>query len=119
MVNETGDPALEYLTDGITDSLIKLLSRLPQVRVIARSLVYRYKGKEEDALKIGRELAADTVLVSRVVALGSVLIIRAELVEDLDWLATLGRAVQNSSFPTFSSWRMKCRQIFPQSCMSN
>ena len=81
MVNETGDPALEYLTDGITDSLIKLLSRLPQVRVIARSLVYRYKGKEENALNIGRELAADTVLVSRVVALGSILIIRTELVE--------------------------------------
>ena len=81
MVNETEDPALEYLTDGITGSLIKLLSRLPQVRVIARSLVYRYKGQEENALKIGRELAADTVLVSRVVALGSVLIVRAELVE--------------------------------------
>src|SRR3569832_1511753 len=80
-VNETGDPALEYLTDGITASLIKLLSRLPQVRVIARSLVYRYKGKEKDALKIGRELAADTVLVSRVVALGNILIVRAELVE--------------------------------------
>ena len=81
MVNETGDPALEYLTDGITDSLIKLLSKLPQVHVIARSLVFRYKGKEENALKIGRELTADTVLVSRAVAFGSVLIIRAELVE--------------------------------------
>ena len=81
MVNETGDPALEYLADGITAGLIKLLSRLPQVRVIARSLVYRYKNKEKNALEIGRELAADTVLVSRVVVLGSILIVRAELVE--------------------------------------
>ena len=81
MVNETGDPAWEYLADGITDSLIKLLSHLPQVHVIARSLVYRYKGKEADALKIGRELTADTVLVSRVVAREGKLIIRAELVE--------------------------------------
>lgn len=81
MVNETGDSTLEYLSGGITDSLINSLSQLPQVRVIARSLVYRYKGKDADALKIGRELAADTVLVSRVVALGTLLIIRAELVE--------------------------------------
>jgi DNA-binding winged helix-turn-helix (wHTH) protein/Tfp pilus assembly protein PilF len=81
MVNETGDPALEYLSDGITDGLINSLSQRPQVRVIARSLVYRYKDKDADALRIGRELTADTVLVSRVVALGTTLIIRAELVE--------------------------------------
>lgn len=81
MVNETGDPAWEYLADGVTDSLIKLLSHLPQVRVIARSLVYRYKGKEADALMIGRELASDMVLVSRVVAREGKLIVRAELVE--------------------------------------
>ena len=81
MVNETGDPAWDYLADGVTDSLIKLLSHLPQVRVIARSLVYRYKGKEVDALKIGRELATDTVLVSRAIAREGRLIIKAELVE--------------------------------------
>ena len=45
MINETGDPAWEYLADGVTDSLIKLLSHLPQVRIIARSLVYQFKGK--------------------------------------------------------------------------
>lgn len=81
MNNETGDPDLEYLTDGITDSIINSLSQLPQVRVIARSLCYRYKGKEAEALKAGRELAADNVLVSRMLALGNVLIIRAELVD--------------------------------------
>jgi TolB-like protein/Flp pilus assembly protein TadD len=81
MVNETGDPAWEYLADGVTDSLIKRLSHLPQVHVIARSLVYRYKDKEIDALKIGRELTSDTVLVTRVVAREGKLIIRAELVE--------------------------------------
>ena len=81
MINETGDPAWEYLADGLTDSLIKLLSHLPQVRVIARSLVYQYKGKEADALKIGRELTADTVLVNRVALRDGKLIIRTELVE--------------------------------------
>jgi TolB-like protein/tetratricopeptide (TPR) repeat protein len=81
MVNETNDPEVEYLSDGLTESIINSLSQLPQVRVIARSLVFRYKGKEFDALKIGRELAADVVLISRVVVLGDKLIIRAELVE--------------------------------------
>ena len=81
MINETGDPAWEYLADGVTDSLIKLLSHLPQVRVIARSLVYHYKDKEADALEIGRKLAADTVLVSGVMAREGKLIIKAELVE--------------------------------------
>lgn len=82
MVNETGDPALEYLSDGITDSIINSLSQFPQVSVIARSLVYhRYKGKKADAREVGRELAAETVLLSRIVALGTVLIITAELVE--------------------------------------
>jgi TolB-like protein/Flp pilus assembly protein TadD len=81
MINETGDPAWEYLADGITDSLIKRLSHLPQVRVIARSMVYRYKGKEPDALQIGRELSADKMLVSRVVLREGKLIIKAELVE--------------------------------------
>ena len=81
MVNETNDSTVEYLLDGITESIINSLSQLPQVRVVARSLVFHYKGKQLDALKIGRELAADVVLVGRVVVLGNKLIIRAELIE--------------------------------------
>lgn len=81
MVNETNDSTAEYLSDGITESIINSLSQLPQVRVVARSLVFRYKGKQIDALKIGRELAADVVLVGRVVVLGNKLIIRVELDE--------------------------------------
>ena len=82
MINESHDPDVEYLSEGIADSIINSLSQLPQVRVVARSLVNRYKGHEEvDALKIGRELAADAELVSRVLVLGNVLIIRAELIE--------------------------------------
>jgi len=81
MINESNDPNVEYLSDGITESIINTLSQLPQMRVVARSLVFRYRGSQMDALKIGRELAADVVLISRIVMLGEVLIIRAELVE--------------------------------------
>ena len=81
IINETNDPAVEYLSDGITESIINSLSQLPQVRIIASSLVFHYKGKQFDALKIGRELAADLVLVSRVVVRGDTVSIKAELVE--------------------------------------
>jgi DNA-binding winged helix-turn-helix (wHTH) protein/tetratricopeptide (TPR) repeat protein len=81
MINESNDPNVEYLSDGITESIINSLSQLPQVRVIARSLVFRYKKQELDALKIGRELTADAVLLSRVLLLGNILIIRVEVVE--------------------------------------
>jgi DNA-binding winged helix-turn-helix (wHTH) protein/tetratricopeptide (TPR) repeat protein len=81
MINESHDPDVDYLSDGITDSIINSLSQLPQVRVAARSLVFRYKGQEVDALKTGRELGADAVLISRILILGSVMIIRVELVE--------------------------------------
>ena len=79
MINESNDPNMEYLSDGITESITNSLSQLPQMRVVARSLAFRYRGG--DALKAGRELMADAVLISRIVVLGGVLIIRAELVE--------------------------------------
>jgi eukaryotic-like serine/threonine-protein kinase len=45
-LNESGDPNMEYLSDGITESLINSLSQLPSLRVMARSTVFRYKGKD-------------------------------------------------------------------------
>lgn len=81
MINESDDAEVEYLSEGITECIINSLSQLPQVHIIATSLVFRYKGQEIDALKVGRELGADTVLVSRVLVWGSVLVVRAELVE--------------------------------------
>ena len=53
-VNASGNPDNEYLSDGITDSLITGLAQLPRLRVTARSLVFRHKGKEEDPQKAGR-----------------------------------------------------------------
>ena len=81
MLNDANDEEVDHLSDGITENIINSLSQLPQVRVIARSLVFRYKGKEFDALKVGRELAADVVLISRIDVLGNKLIIRTELDE--------------------------------------
>lgn len=83
-VNASSDPAAEYLSDGITESLINSLSSLPGVRIMARSTVFRYKGREVDTQRVGRELNVRAVLVGRVLQSGDRLIISAELVDVSD-----------------------------------
>src|SRR5499425_2094719 len=51
--NNGGDPNAEYLTDGITEGVINSLSRLPHLRVMARSTVFRFKKHSDDPQKIG------------------------------------------------------------------
>jgi serine/threonine-protein kinase len=80
-VNVGGDTNTEYLSDGITESLINSLSQLPNLKVIARSSVFRYKGKEIDPQTVGRELGVRAVLMGRVVQLGDQLSIQTELVD--------------------------------------
>lgn len=65
-VNESGDPQLEYLSDGMTDTLISSLSELPNIKVKARTLVFRYKGKEVDPKTIGKELGVQAIVNGRV-----------------------------------------------------
>ena len=80
-VNVGGDANTEYLSDGLTESLINSLSQLPNLKVIARSSVFRYKGREVDPQMVGRELNVRAVLTGRVVQLGDSLIIQTELVD--------------------------------------
>ena len=84
LTNESGDPNMEYLSDGITESLINSFSQLPQLRVIARTTVFRFKGREVDPQKIGRDLGVDAVLTGKVIRRGDSLIVQAELVEVAD-----------------------------------
>ena len=83
-VNAGADPEMEYLSDGLTESIINNLSQLSQLRVKARNTVFRYKGKEADAQEVGRELKVGAVLLGRVLQLGGHLIVRAELVDVMD-----------------------------------
>ena len=80
-VNASGDPNSEYLSDGITESLINSLSRLPRLMVMSRNSVFRYKGRESDAQAMGRELKVRAVLTGRVTQRGDNLSISAELVD--------------------------------------
>jgi eukaryotic-like serine/threonine-protein kinase len=80
-VNTCADPQADYLTDGITESIINSLSQLPGLRVVPRSLVFRYKGLQSDPATVGLALNARTILTGRVVHQDDVLDIQAELVD--------------------------------------
>lgn len=75
------NPDREYLSDGFTDSVINSLSQLPDLKVIARSSVFRYKGKNLDVQAIGRELSVRTVLVGEIKQEGDELKITAQLTD--------------------------------------
>ena len=80
-VNSDGDPNMEYLSDGITESLTDSISQLPNVSVIAHSSVFRYKGRNADPQTVGRELGVRAVLLGRIVQRGDRLIVNVELVD--------------------------------------
>ena len=79
--NATGDPNTEYLSDGITGSIINSLSHLPKLRVMARSTVFRYKSQTTDPQRVGNELNVRAVLTGRVAQRGDLLNIGTELVD--------------------------------------
>ncbi len=79
--NAADDPQLEYLTDGITEGIINILSQLPKLRVVPRSTVFRYKGRAPDPQETGRELGVRAVLAGRVFQMGEVLVIKTELID--------------------------------------
>jgi TolB-like protein/Tfp pilus assembly protein PilF len=82
--NVSGDPDAEYLSDGIAESIIHSLSKLPRLRVMARSTISRYKGREADPQAVGRELGVRAVLAGRVFHRGEALVVKTELVDGRD-----------------------------------
>jgi len=79
--NASGDPNTEYLSDGISEALINSLTELQQLRVVARSTAFHYKGKEVDPQAVGRELNVRAVLMGRVRQMGDTLNIQVDLVD--------------------------------------
>ena len=79
--NPRNDPEVDYLSDGIAESLINQLSELPQLSVMARSTAFRYRGADVDLQTVGEELGVGAVLMGRVVQQGDRLNVQAELVD--------------------------------------
>jgi serine/threonine-protein kinase len=79
--NRSTDADTDYLSDGLAESLIYRLSQLPNLKVSPTSSVFRYKGKDTDAQKIGNELGVSAVMTGRIVKRGDNLTISVELVD--------------------------------------
>ena len=79
-VNATTDPDAEYLSDGVTESLINRLAQLPNLKVKSRNSVFRYKGKQTDAQIVGRQLEVGAVLEGHIEHHGDGLAVSVELI---------------------------------------
>jgi len=79
--NASGNPETEYLSDGISEALINILTELQQLKVIARSTAFRYKGKPADPQVVGRELKVRAVLMGLVRQTGERLNVQVDLVD--------------------------------------
>ena len=95
-VNDSNDPNAEYLSDGITESIIRSLSQLPDLKVMSRTAVFRFKGRDLDPQEVGRKLKVGAVLVGRVVKQGDRLIIKTELIDVSDGSQLWGGEYNNS-----------------------
>lgn len=82
--NQSGDTNVDYLSDGVTESIINSLAQLPNLKVIPRSSAFRYKGKDVDSIKAGNELGVRAVLTGRLLQRGDDLIVSAELTDVRD-----------------------------------
>jgi TolB-like protein/predicted Ser/Thr protein kinase len=82
--NGGGDANADYLSDGITESLIGNLAHVPQLKVKSRNAVFRYKGKDIDVQKVGNELGVSALVSGRVVPRGDGIEVSAELTDVRD-----------------------------------
>jgi TolB-like protein/Tfp pilus assembly protein PilF len=105
------DPNTEYLSDGITESLINSLSQLSQLKVIARTTAFRYKGKDADPRTVGHDLKIDAVLTGKVVQQGDSLIVQAELVNTSNGAQMWGERYNRKLSDIFSTQEEIARQI--------
>jgi TolB-like protein/DNA-binding winged helix-turn-helix (wHTH) protein/Flp pilus assembly protein TadD len=82
--NQSGNADVEYLSDGVTESVINRLSQLPGIKVIARSSSFKYKGKEVDPKEVARTLGVEAIITGRVLQRGEDLLVSAELMDARD-----------------------------------
>jgi TolB-like protein/Flp pilus assembly protein TadD/predicted Ser/Thr protein kinase len=101
-VNASADPNMEYLSDGITESLINSLSQLPHLKVMSRDSAFMYKGKETDARAVGQALGVRAVFKGRVMQRGDDLEISAELVDARDNSHIWGQQYSRKSSDIFA-----------------
>ncbi|HEY6118996.1 MAG TPA: protein kinase [Pyrinomonadaceae bacterium] len=110
-VNQNRDPDSEYLSDGITESIISSLSQLSQLKVMARSTVFSYKGKDVDPRRVGHDLGVRAVLMGRLIQQGDNLTIRSELVNVEDGTELWGQQYNRKLSDLFAVQEEIAREI--------
>lgn len=80
-VNMSGDKEQEYFSDGLSEELLNLLSKIPDLKVISRTSAFSFKGKNEDVRKIGKTLGVANILEGSVRKSGNTVRITAQLIE--------------------------------------
>jgi eukaryotic-like serine/threonine-protein kinase len=83
-INATGDREAEYLSDGITETLINTLAQVPNLRVMSRTSVFHYKDKSPNPVSVGRDLRVSSVVIGRIESVGDRLVVSAELIDTSD-----------------------------------
>jgi serine/threonine-protein kinase len=101
-VNDSNDPNVEYLSDGITESIINSLSQLPELKVMSRNAAFRFKGKGLDAVEAGRNLKVGAVLTGRLLKRDDRFVIKAELIDVADGSQLWGDEYNSSLADIFS-----------------
>jgi serine/threonine-protein kinase len=112
--DEGKQPAMEYLSDGITESLINSLSELPHLRVIARSSVFRYKGRDVAPEEVGKQLNVQAVLTGRSAQRAGELWVSAELVGVADNRHLWGQQYHRRDADANMVQEEICRQMVEQ-----
>ena len=122
VVANSSDQNAQFLGDGITDSLIDSLSQVPNLKVMSRSSVFHYKGREIDPQAVGRELRVKGVLTGRLVEQGDNLFLSEELVRASDNSHVWGeeyRQKSPTSCPFRQNWREQSRKSSGSGCPAN
>ena len=101
-VNDSNDPNAEYLSDGLTESIINSLSQLPNLKVMSRNAAFRFKGSNKDPLEAGRTLNVGAVLTGRLVKRDDNFVIRTELIKVEDGSQLWGAEYKTSLADIFS-----------------
>ena len=109
--NKSAEPDTEYLSDGLTESLIYRLSQLPNLKVSPTSSVFSYKNKEIDPVTIGKQLGVSAVLSGRIVQRGDSLTISAELVDVRQNKLLWGEQYERKMSEVLQTQREIARQI--------
>ncbi|MFY9608030.1 MAG: alpha/beta fold hydrolase [Blastocatellia bacterium] len=111
LANASADPNMEYLSDGITESIISSLSQLPKLKVMSRSTVFRYKGQEVSLQQVGRDLNVRAIVSGRVLQLGDNLVLGVELVSVADGSQLWGEQYKRKLSDVFAMQEEIAREI--------